>query len=423
VTGAGFELAGDDAGNYALVSSTLTAKANITAKALTGSFTATNKVYDGTRDASITGRSVDGVLDDEQVSLSGGTAQFETKHVGTDKTVTGNGFALAGDDAGNYELTGVAATKADITERDLTVTATGVNKSYDGGTAATVDLAANKVSGDSVASAYESASFDTKNVGTGKTVSVSGISITGADAGNYKLVNTTATTTAAITRKSLAGSFTANDKPYDGTRTASVRSRALTGVVGTEDVTLVVTDPLFDSARVGSDKDVTGALSLSGADTGNYSVNPSHTTKASITAWNASGHGFYQPVGVANSTFIAAGSSSMLPSAGAATVWNVAKGGSTIPLKFNVFAGTVEKTSTSDVKEFSAAKLGACASGTGEEPVEFVTSGSTALRYDATERLFIQNWKTPSVTADACYRATATFADGSTLSAFFKLRK
>jgi hypothetical protein len=184
-----------------------------------------------------------------------------------------------------------------------------------------------------------------------------------------------------------------------------------------------VSDPLFATASVGANKDVTGALSLSGPDAGNYSVNGSHTTKAAITAWSADGHGFYQPVGIANSTFIPSGSTSQFPTPNSTTVWNVAKGGSTIPLKFNVFAAAVEKTSTSDVSGFTAVKLSACATGSSEDPIEFLTSGSTTLRYDTTDRMFIQNWKTPSVSADSCYRATATFADGSTLSAFFKLRK
>ena len=34
-----------------------------------------------------------------------------------------------------------------------------------------------------------SASYDTKDVGTAKTVSASGLSLTGADAGNYLLIN------------------------------------------------------------------------------------------------------------------------------------------------------------------------------------------------------------------------------------------
>lgn len=47
------------------------------------------------------------------------------------------------------------------------------------------------------------------------------------------------------------------------------------------------------------------------------------------------------------------------------------------------------------------------------------------LRRDAPSvRWWIQNWKTPAYSASAsCYRATVTFADSSTLSAFFKLTK
>ena len=57
---------------------------------------------------------------------------------------------------------------------------------------------------------------------------------------------------------------------------------------------------------------------------------------------------------------------------------------------------------------------------TAEDPVDFVTSGSTSLRYDATERHFVQNWKTPKGTG--CYIARITTADGMALSANFKLK-
>ena len=59
--------------------------------------------------------------------------------------------------------------------------------------------------------------FDSKNAGTGKAVSVSGFSITGADAGNYTLAQPS-NVTANITKKSLTVSGTSvADKVYDGT--------------------------------------------------------------------------------------------------------------------------------------------------------------------------------------------------------------
>src|SRR5213078_3886838 len=97
----------------------------------------------------------------------------------------------------------------------------GVNKVYDGTTAATVALSDNRVSGDVFTDSDTSAAFSDKNVGTGKTVTVSGISISGTDAGNYTF-NTTAATTANITARALTITATGVNKVYDGTTTATV---------------------------------------------------------------------------------------------------------------------------------------------------------------------------------------------------------
>src|SRR5205814_9957333 len=123
--------------------------------------------------------------------------------------------------AGNYAATSTANTTAHITARALPVSATGVNKPYDGDATATVPLAADQVAGDDVTPAYTSASFADKAVGTGKAVSVGGIGITGGDAGNYS-ANPTANTTADITARALVVSATGVNKPYDGNATATV---------------------------------------------------------------------------------------------------------------------------------------------------------------------------------------------------------
>src|SRR5439155_4438811 len=115
--------------------------------------------------------------------------------------VSVSGIAISGADAANYTANTTATTTADITARSLVVSATGMNRVYDGSTNATVTLSDNRVAGDSLSASYSSASFTNKNVGTAKTVSVSGIAISGADAANYT-ANTTATTTANITARS-----------------------------------------------------------------------------------------------------------------------------------------------------------------------------------------------------------------------------
>src|SRR5207237_91043 len=154
VSGVGFSLSGTAAGNYSLVSGTLTTTASITAKSLTASITAANKTYDGTTSAIITGCTLTGLVGQEDVGCS----------------ATAGACAIGGADGDNYTLHEPARTMADITAKALTVSATGVNNVYDGTTIATVTLSDNRVSGDVFIDSYTSASFADKNVGTGKTV-------------------------------------------------------------------------------------------------------------------------------------------------------------------------------------------------------------------------------------------------------------
>ena len=49
------------------------------------------------------------------------------------------------------------------------------------------------------------------------------------------------------------------------------------------------------------------------------------------------------------------------------------------------------------------------------------STGGTSLRYDATGGQFIQNWKTPTG-AGSCYTATMTALDGSSITAYFKIK-
>jgi hypothetical protein len=283
VTTTGLSLSGADAGNYT-VNTTATTTADITALAITGSITAASKTYDGTATATILTRTLSGVLGGDVVSYSGGTATFSDKNVGVGKTVTATGLSLSGADAGNYTVNTTATTTADITARALTVGAMGVNKVYDGTTAATVTLSDNRVAGDVLTVSYTTATFADKNAGIGKTVSVSGISISGTDAGNYT-VNTSTTTTANITALAITGSITAASKIYDGNTTATILTRTLSGVIGGDDVSYTGGTASFANKNVGTGKTVTATgLALSGADAGNYTVNSTAATTADITA-------------------------------------------------------------------------------------------------------------------------------------------
>ena len=81
----------------------------------------------------------------------------------------------------------------------LSVTATGIDKVYDGTATTSVTLGDDRLSNDHLTLSYAAATFADPNAGIGKQVTVSGIAISGgADAGNYVLANTSALTTATI---------------------------------------------------------------------------------------------------------------------------------------------------------------------------------------------------------------------------------
>jgi len=176
--------------------------ASITPLALTGSLAAGSSVYGAALApgamsfSNIVG--TDDVTPDTVVVNTAGllsTSGHLTAgpHAGIESVST----TLAGADAGNYTFAGATANYT-VSQLALLISATGINKVYDGLTTATASLADNRVTGDLFATAYGTASYLDKNVGNGKTVNIGGITLTGADAGNYTF-NTNASTTANIT--------------------------------------------------------------------------------------------------------------------------------------------------------------------------------------------------------------------------------
>ncbi|MDY3551876.1 choice-of-anchor Q domain-containing protein [Gemmata sp. JC717] len=287
VTVSGIALDPAFAANYTLngVTTAFSAAARITAKAISGTFTAADKVYDGGAAATVLSRSLGGVIGQDAVTLTGGTAAFADKNAGAGKTVSLTGAALTGADAANYTLTGVSTTTASITKRALTVTATASDKVYDGTTAASAGLVlGNAVAGEAPAATFTSAVFGDKNAGTGKTVTVSGVALDPAFAANYTLSGvTTAGAVASITAKAISGTFTAADKVYDGTRAATVLTRNLGGVIGQDAVTLTGGTAAFADKNAGAGKAVTlTGATLTGADAGNYTLTGVAGAAASI---------------------------------------------------------------------------------------------------------------------------------------------
>ena len=269
VSVSGITLSGIDAANYTLAATSAATSASIARRTLAASVSALDKVYDGNTSVQFSMR--DDRVAGDQLAVDSAAAGFSDKQVGAAKTVTVSGLNLAGQDAGNYTLaSNSASTTAAITPRTLVVNAGGIDKVYDGTTAANVTLGDNRIAGDVLAIAHANAAFGDKHAGTHKTVTVNGLALSGADAGNYSLASNTAGTTAAITPRALAVSAAGVDKVYDGKLTASV-------VLGDDringDQLGVAGTASFADKNAGSNKAVSvSAIALSGIDAANYTL-------------------------------------------------------------------------------------------------------------------------------------------------------
>jgi hypothetical protein len=157
---------------------------------------------------------------------------------------------------------------------------------------------------------------------------------------------------------------------------------------------------------------IDGACSVSGwsAAAGTHTIQASATDNAgntgtsgtiTYTVANLTLRGFYQPVDMGG-------------------VYNTVKGGSTVPLKFEVFAGSTEITDTSIVDTFRVSTID-CSTSAATDDIEVTSTGGTSLRYDSAGGQFIQNWQTPR-SPGQCRRVTLMLDGGMSISALFKLK-
>jgi gliding motility-associated-like protein len=208
-------LAGEPVGTYAIQQNDLTTANNpnytityvgdnftiTTAPLSITGITGANKIYDGTTIATINGTAsyIGLVAADAGLAVTGTPSfNFNNKNVGIAKPITVAGFTAP---SSNYSLTQPTGFTGDITPKTVNVIADANDKQYDGNTTATLNNITSPgfISGDLVTINYASATFDTKEVGNNKTVTVTGINLTSTDAPNYVLASSTATALANIT--------------------------------------------------------------------------------------------------------------------------------------------------------------------------------------------------------------------------------
>ncbi len=164
---------------------------------------ASNKEYNGNTEATIdvSLASFSGLVDDDTVTVSA-TGTFSDKNVDTGKIVTLS-ETYAGTDRNNYTITSQGSTTANITAAPLTYSVAANDKTYDGDTEATATLTLAGYINTETLTETNSSTFDTKNVGSNKTVTVNSITLAdgtnGGLASNYS-ISTGGTTTANITQ-------------------------------------------------------------------------------------------------------------------------------------------------------------------------------------------------------------------------------
>lgn len=141
-----------------------------------------------------------------------------------------------------------------------------------------------------------------------------------------------------------------------------------------------------------------GPHTLTATATDNAGRTSTRTHTYTVKAWETKG--FYQPIDMGGIT-------------------NTVKAGSTVPAKFELFAGSRELTDTSivtmGITQVTCNPLAA------QDGVEITSTGNTSLRYDSTGGQYIYNWKTPNLPG-ACFKLSMVAADGSRIDANFKLK-
>ncbi|NDB95957.1 MAG: filamentous hemagglutinin, partial [Verrucomicrobia bacterium] len=297
--------------NYQLVQpSSLTADITPCPLSLSG-LGSLRKAYDGTRTIAISGHAMSGKISGDDVNLSGTpTGLFNDPVVGNPKALAVTGLSLTGGDATNYTLTSALSTTGAITAKELTVAGMSAQtKTYDGGASITLigGTLVGVEAGDTVTLVGPgTGACADENVGTNKTVTVTGLSLGGADASKYTLAQPTDVKAQIDPAPVTVTGMAATGRVYNG---AADRSVALTGGtlngVLTGDSAAVSLNQAGLSAwyadgNVGTGKAVTiTGLALSGAKAGNYSIIQPTSVTGDITAKTISVTG----VAVANKVY------------------------------------------------------------------------------------------------------------------------
>jgi len=277
VTVSGLGLTGTPAANYTLTQPT-GLEANITPRPITVTAGSNTKTYNGTTSAAATPTITAGAL------LAGDTASwsetYDTRNAGSGKTLMPTGTVSDGNGGNNYTVIFVPVTTGTINKLAITVTAVTNTKTYDGTTNAAnlPTITTGALITPDTASWTET--YNTRNAGTGLTLTPSGTVSDGNNGNNYKV---TFNPVAAGTINKLTITVTAvtSTKVYDGT-TSSPNTPSITGTLGTGDTPAFI--ETYGNRNVGNGKKLTPSGTVNDGNGGNnYTVTFNSVTTGSVT--------------------------------------------------------------------------------------------------------------------------------------------
>lgn len=200
----------------------------INKRALTVTAATNTKPYDGSTSAAATPAITSGTL--QGTDTASFTEAYSNKNAGTGKTLVPSGVVNDGNAGANYSYTFVNDTTGVITAQALTVKALTNTKTYDAtaSAAAIPAITLGTVQSGDTAAFLET--YPGKNVGTGLTLTPSGIVNDGNGGANYTytFVNDT---TGVIAARALTVTASVNTKTYDGTTSAAALPTVTTGAI------------------------------------------------------------------------------------------------------------------------------------------------------------------------------------------------
>ncbi len=215
-------------------------------------------------------------------TVTGQREVYSDRNAGASKTLSVSAYTVNDSNNGNnYTVTTVASTTGLINKAALTIQAATNTKIYDSTTTVGATPFVSGLFGTDSASGLVERYAD-QNVGTGKTVSVSGYTINDGDGGNNYTVTTISNTTGVINKATLVITAITNTKTYDST-TSTFAAPIVSGLKGNDAVVNLA--EVFTASNTGLGKTLSiSAYTINDGNNGNnYTVTTVNNTTGVIS--------------------------------------------------------------------------------------------------------------------------------------------